>query len=184
MKLSLFLLILLLSPLKSFSEDGHYDGPVQWNEFRKHVLEEEKAQELKGLSYMISGAVAAVGGTVGYFHSEEIFSQTLFAITSNVGLAAIGVGASYYWAGSETSSFYYALEGSSLSLAQKNEVLQRYLLKQNELRENRRWIRVATHALIAAVNIYSASQSEDEDMRGLFYFLGGANAVLAISYSF
>jgi len=161
-----------------------YDGEAHWNEFREYVLQQQKEEERKGLAYMISGTVAAIGGTIGYHQSEEIFSRTIFAITSNVGLAAIGLGATYYWTGNETDSFFYAVDGSSLTLHQKNELLARYLSREREERENRRWIRVATHALIAAVNLYSASQENSSEMRSLFYFLGGANAIMAVSYSF
>ncbi|NUN07283.1 MAG: hypothetical protein HUU57_16180, partial [Bdellovibrio sp.] len=106
------------------------------------------------------------------------------SIASNVGFAAIGVGALSYLTYSERDSFFYALDGSSLSVQQRNEVLQRYLIKERQERDKRRWIRVATHALIAAVNLYSASQEKQSDIRSLYYFLGAANTVLAVSYSF
>ncbi|MBV2168163.1 MAG: hypothetical protein KUL82_05590, partial [Bdellovibrio sp.] len=106
------------------------------------------------------------------------------AITSNVGLIAIGWGATQYWTSNELDTFFYAIEGSSLSVAEKNEVLQRYLFKERKENERRRWIRVATHALIAVANLYSASQEQNSEVRSVFYFLGGANTLLAISYSF
>lgn len=186
MRLILFSAFILFLSCASwaFEREVSYDGTAQWNEFRHFVLEQQKEDERVGLGYMISGAVAAVGGSIGYHQSEEVFSRTVFAITSNVGLAAIGLGATYYWTGNEVDSFFYAIDGSSLSLAEKNEVLQRYLSKERQEKENRRWIRVATHALIAVANLYSASQEESSEVRSVFYFLGGANALLAISYSF
>ncbi|WII72296.1 hypothetical protein QJS83_00250 [Bdellovibrio sp. 22V] len=181
----IFLFILwVVSPSWALEREVSYDGSPNWNEFRHFVLEQQYEDEKMGLAYMISGAVAAVGGTIGYYQSEELFSRTIFAITSNVGLAAMGLGASYYWTGNEVDSFFYAIDGSSLSLAEKNEVLQRYLFKDREEKRKRRWIRVATYALIAAANFYSASREESADLRSVFYFLGGANTVLAISYSF
>lgn len=161
-----------------------YEGAANWNDFRKYVLNQQEQDQQKGMGYIISGTVAAVGGAIGFYQSEEVFSRTVFAITSNIGLAAIGVGASYYWTGSSVDSFFYAIDGSSLSLAEKNEVLQRYLDKEREEKENRRWIRVATYSLIAAANLYSASQEKSADIQSVFYFLSGANALLALSYSF
>lgn len=176
----------LLFTLQSFAQEREldYQGAANWNEFRKYVLQQRDEDEKKGLGYIISGGVAAVGGTIGFYQSEEVFSRTVFAITSNIGLAAIGLGASYYWTGSDVDSFFYAIDGSSLSLAERNEVLQRYLEKEREAKESRRWIRVATYSLIALANLYSATQEESADIQSVFYFLGGANALLAISYSF
>jgi hypothetical protein len=108
----------------------------------------------------------------------------MYAVTANVGIAAVGLGATYYWTGNENDSFYQAIDGSSLSPQQKNEVLNRFLTRQRQEREHRRWIQVATHALVAAVNLYSAHQEENADIQSVFYFLGGANAILAISYAF
>lgn len=164
--------------------EGRYDGPGNWNEFRQFVHVHQEEKERKGLAFMISGTLAAIGGSVGYHDSEEVFSRTVFAITSNVGIGAIGLGATYYLTGSEAQSFYSSIEGSSLSPAQKNEVLQRFLQNERRERERRKWIRVATHALLATANFISASQEDSDEVRSVFYFLGGANTVLAITYSF
>lgn len=183
----LFLILsVVLFGMQSFAQERelNYQGTANWNEFRKYVLHQREEDEKKGLGYIVSGTVAAVGGTIGFYQANEVFSRTVFAITSNIGLAAIGLGASYYWTGSNVDSFFYAIDGSTLSLAQRNEVLQRYLEKEQESRETRRWIRVATYSLIALANFYSASQEKSADVQSVFYFLGGANALLAISYSF
>nr|BFD60297.1 hypothetical protein CKG001_24040 [Bdellovibrio sp. CKG001] len=176
--------VLLSHPSWAMKRETAYTGAVQWTEFRQYVLHQQQEDERTGVAYMISGAVAAIGGTIAYQQSEEVFSRTIFAITSNLGLAAIGLGATYYWTGNELDSFYYAIEGSSLSLAERNEVLQRFLYKQQEEKRKAKWIRVATHALLAAANIYGATQEENKEISSVFYFLGGANAVLALTYTF
>lgn len=185
MKFMAMVLITIFS-FQAFAQEREldYDGAANWHDFRKYVLTQRELDEQKGLGYIVSGTVAAVGGAIGFYQSEEIFSRTVFAITSNIGLAAIGLGASYYWTGSSVDSFFYAIDGSSLSLAEKNEVLQRYLDKEREQKETRRWIRVATYSLLAAANLYSATQENSADVQSVFYFLAGANAILAISYSF
>lgn len=177
--------LILTSCLSEAKErQSYYDGGAQWKEFKEFVIDQRVEDEKLGLSYMISGAVATVGGVYGYYAAEEVFSRSMFAITSTIGIAAIGLGASYYWTGNEYDSFYYALEGSGLSVTERNKILQRYLEKEKAERENRKWIRVATHALIAAVNFYGASQESNNDAKAIFLFLGGANAVLAVSYGF
>ncbi len=180
--LGLFLLAASWGEAKE--KQDYYDGVAQWKEFKEFVVEQRAEDEKLGLSYMISGAVATVGGVYGYYAAEEVFSRSMFAVTSTIGLAAIGLGASYYWTGNEYDSFYYALEGSGLSLSQRNKVLQRYLEKEKVEREHRKWIRVATHALIATVNIYGATHESNNDAKAIFWFLGGTNAILAVSYSF
>jgi hypothetical protein len=187
-KLLLIFFVLIFAQL-SFAgidrdEETEYNGPMQWKEFRKFVLEEHERDQERGLSYMISGGIAALGGTLAYQNAEEPFGRAMYAITANVGVAAIGLGATYYWTGNENDSFFHAIEGSSLSPQQKNEVLNRFLTRQRHEREHRRWIQVATHALIAVMNLYSAQQEKNADIQSVFYFLGGANAILAISYAF
>lgn len=165
-------------------QESEFNGPTQWNDFRTFVLQEQDRDKERGLSYMISGGIAAIGGTLAYHGTEEPFGRAMYAVTANVGIAAVGLGATYYWTGNENDSFYQAIDGSSLSPQQKNEVLNRFLTRQRQEREHRRWIQVATHALVAAVNLYSAHQEENADIQSVFYFLGGANAILAISYAF
>lgn len=168
----------------AFETDLTYHGEAQWNEFRQFALKQQDENEKLGQAFIISGVLATIGGSVGYYQSEELLSRTIFAITSNLGIAAIGLGASYLWTGSPVDSFFYAIDGSSLSLQEKNEVLRRYLYKEHKENEHRRWIKVATHALIAALNIYTATQETSSEVRSVFYFLGGVNILLAVSYSF
>lgn len=188
MKKFLLIFVLLLAQnswaVLDRDQEAEFHGPTQWKEFRAFVLEEHERDQERGLSYMISGGIAALGGTLAYNGTEEPFGRAMYAITANVGIAAIGLGATYYWTGNENDSFYQAIEGSSLSPQQKNEVLNRFLTRQRQEREHRRWIQVATHALVAAVNLYSAHQEQNADIQSVFYFLGGANAILAISYAF
>lgn len=182
----IFTLLFAQNSLALFDRDqeNEFTGPTQWTEFRTFVLEEHERDRERGLSYMISGGIAAIGGTLAYHGTDEPFGRAMYAVTANVGIAAVGLGATYYWTGNENDSFYQAIDGSSLSPQQKNEVLNRFLTRQRQEREHRRWIQVATHALVAAVNLYSAHQEENADIQSVFYFLGGANAILAISYAF
>ncbi len=179
-----FCFLLMCSIGKTYQSESDFSGQASWIEYKAYMAVEKERHRDVGLSYLISGSIATVGGLIAYEAASDSLSRVLYAVTANVGIAAIGLGATYYWTSSEEEIFYDTLEGSSLNLQQKNELLARYLQKQRQQRDSRRWIQVATHALIAAANFYSAAQEENADVRSIFYFLGGANTALAISYSF
>jgi hypothetical protein len=166
------------------SDESHYQGLPEWSQFKQFIREQQEEDERLGLSYMISGGLAAVGGVIGYDLSNDPLSRSVYALTSTVGIAAIGLGASHYWTGNEYDSFFFALEHSNISVQEKNRILQKYLEKEHDKREARRWIRVVTHSLIAVANFYSASREPNGDVKPVFIFLGTVNTVLAISYSF
>lgn len=184
-----FLVMVVLSGVSSSAlalsdlDDG-YLGPAQWTTFDEYMKERNEDDRVRGLSYIFSGAIATIGGVVGYSSSTDSLSRGLYVITQSVGVAVIGYGANTYWLGNEYSSFYHALDGSSLSPAQKAEVLQRFLERDRAQRRRANWIKIATHSLIAVANLYSASHEEDKTVRGVLHFLAGTNAVIAFSYAF
>ncbi|WP_413288505.1 hypothetical protein [Bdellovibrio sp. HCB337] len=190
MRYTLMVLLLVLFSLcrlqaHAYSSDlNYYEGPAQWDSFNKYMRERQKEDRVTGMSYMISGAIATLGGVAGYYNSDDSFSRGVYAIAQSVGVAAVGYGANRYWNGNEYNSFYYAVEGAPLTSAQKAELLRRFLEKEKEERNKTRWIKIATHSLIAAVNLYSASREEDKNVRGVLNFLAGTNAIIAFSYAF
>lgn len=92
------------------SEDLGYGGPVQWESFKRYMKDRQEEDHIRGVSYMISGTVAVLGGVAGYYNSEDSFSRGIYAIAQSVGVAAIGYGANKYWNGNEYNSFFYAVE--------------------------------------------------------------------------
>ncbi|RYF53472.1 MAG: hypothetical protein EOO39_40730 [Cytophagaceae bacterium] len=188
-RFSLVVFIVLLMLLKvgvayAMIEDQGYQGPVQWDSFHRYMQERNEDDQIKGISYMVSGAIATVGGVAGYYASNDTLSRGIYAVAQSVGVAAIGYGANTYWIGNEYNSFHYALEGSSLSPGQKSELLSRFLERDRDQRQKANWIKIATHSLIALANLYSASHEEDKTVRGVLHFLAGTNAVIAFSYAF
>lgn len=190
MRHALLVLMLILFSLcrlqqaQAYTSEVAYEGPVQWEAFNKYMQERQKEDRVTGMSYIISGTIATAGGLAGYYNSEDSFSRGVYAIAQSVGVAAIGYGANRYWNGNEYNSFFYAVEGARLTPAQKAELLKRFLEKEKEEREKSRWIKIATHSLIAVVNLYSASHEEDKNVRGVLNFLAGTNAIIAFSYAF
>jgi hypothetical protein len=184
--LLVFMMMFLMATTARAEADGDsdYGGPTQWDSFRHYMKERQEDDRIRGMSYMISGAIATVGGIAGYYNADDSFNRGVYAIVQSVGVAAIGYGANSYWNGNEYNSFFYAVEGAHLTGAQKAELLQRFLEKEKEQRRRSRWINVATHSLIAVANLYSASHEQDRNVRGVLNFLAGTNAIIAFSYAF
>lgn len=184
--IALFLILLLAgaTPVRAGEKDIRYDGPDSWAEFEAAMQEREHQDRVAGLSYLLSGAIATVGGIAGSATNDDGFSRSVFAISQTLGIAAMGYGASLYWNGNDYASFYRSVRDSSLSPAQKTELLKRFLAYERNERDRARWIRFGTHALLAAVNFYSASQEDNRDVRSVLQFLGGVNVILAVSYTF
>jgi hypothetical protein len=181
---SLMVALLLLISAGASASDIIYEGPADWSSFDKFMNSKAREDEISGISYMISGVIASVGGAVGYYSSEDPNSRGLYAVAESVGVAALGYGATVYFVGNEYVSFYRAVDGSRLSPLQKTEILKRFLDNEKKENERRRWIKVATHSLIAAINFYSASRDEDRNIRGVLNFLGAVNLVMAATYAF
>jgi hypothetical protein len=182
--LSFLFLSLGTMAAQAFTSDEGYQGPVQWDSFDHYMQDRNEEDRVRGISYMVSGTIATIGGVIGYYGSSDSFSRGIYAVAQSVGVAAIGYGANTYWIGNEYNSFYYAVHGSSLSSSQKAELLQRFLERDHEQRRKATWIKVATHSLIAVANLYSASREDDKTVRGVLHFLAGTNAVIAFSYAF
>lgn len=178
----IFLFILITST--AHADDIDYDGPSNWESFHQFMIERAKQDEITGLSYMISGGLAAVGGNIGYYSSTDTFSRGAYALTQSAGIFAIGYGASIYWNGNEFDSFYRAVRDSSLSPLQKTEVLQKFLENERAQKDREDMIRMGTFILLSAMNFYSATQEDDNDVKNVFNFLGGVNLLLAFSYAF
>ncbi len=177
--------VLFLGGLESVrAASTHYTGPETWVDFQRTMDEQAEKDRITGLSYMLSGGVATLGGIAGYASADDSLSKGAFAIAQTVGVAAIGFGASTYWNGNEYRSFYLAVRESQLTTEQKTDLLRRYLAHEKEQRQHSRWIRAATHFALGALNFYSASREPNADVRGLFQFLGTVNAVIGFSYSF
>ncbi|MBK9321881.1 MAG: hypothetical protein IPM97_02795 [Bdellovibrionaceae bacterium] len=184
--IAIFMSAQLINVATAFAYSGEtgYLGPVDWDSFHGYMQKRKHEDHVLGTSYMISGVVAIAGGVIGYYSSSDPLSRGVYAVAQSVGVAAIGYGANVYWIGNEYNSFYHAIEGSTLTRAQKSEVLTRFLVRDREYRKKANWIQVATHSLVAAVNFYSATREEDRTVRNLLYFLAGTNAAIAFSYAF
>lgn len=169
-------------PLRTNERNVRYDGPESWVAFEEQMKDQERKDQVAGISYMVSGGIATLGGIAGAQNSTDVLSRGIFAISQTLGVAALGYGASLYWNGNDYASFYRAVRDSSLSSAQKTELLQKFLANERAQNDRSRWIHITTHGLLAAVNFYSASQEENKDVRSLLQLLGVVNVVIAFTW--
>lgn len=177
-------LVIILMTAIAQADDVIYDGPSDWTLFDQFMKKQEEEDQIKGLSYLVSGTLATVGGSIGYYESSDTFSRGAYALTQSLGILAIGYGASIYWTGNEFGSFYTAVKDSNLTNAQRNELLARFLKAEQIRYERDQAIRMSTHFLLAAVNFYASTRETDKDVKKLFQFLGGINLFLALTYAF
>lgn len=183
--LALFLTIVLTLPAHAWQAvEVRYEGPESWTNFETYMREREHADRIEGLSYMIGGSIATLGGVAGYYSATDVLSRGVFAVSQTLGVVSIGYGASIYWNGNDYSSFYRAVRDSSLTPAQKTEVLKNFLENEREARVRSEWIGFGTQLLLATVNFYSASKEKDRDLRNLFQLMGALNIGIAFAYVF
>ena len=156
-----------------------------WSEFSKTIEELRSKQKSEGVAYMVSGFLVLVGGGFGYANSTDSLQKVAFSLSQSLGIGALGYGYYSYKIGGGDRTFYDSVAGvSSLNEIQKDELTRSYFkVRQDNLKTNE-WIRFVTHSLIAGLNLVYASQESNADVRSALYFVGGVNAMAAISIAF
>ncbi len=72
----------------------------------------------------------------------------------------------------------------TLTLAQKNELIQNYYAIQKDREKKGRFIKAITHGLVASVNAYNATTATSSDLKTTLYFVSGVNALAALTFAF
>lgn len=183
-----FFLILSLS-FGAFAQGGSKDlaepsDARDWNSFDSYMSAIQQRDQTVGTSYLVSGILVTVGSVAGYYSTEDSTSKVAYAFSQSLGIAAIGYGAAKLTIGHEYNSFYAAVRGTRLTNEQKNSLLKIYLEQEKEKRESLRKIKIATHLLLGAVNLYSATREKDTNVKTVFQFLSGINFAVALAYTF
>ena len=155
-----------------------------WPSFEEYMKQKEHQDEIQGLSYMISGGLAVIAGTSGYFSATSSVSRSFFALAQTIGVIGVGYGAQSYYLGNGHQSFYLSVKNSNLTPEQRNQILNHYLILEKKRHDQARWIQVGTHSLIALVNLYTASRETDESVKNLLGVVAATNIVMAVTYSF
>lgn len=153
-----------------------------WSDFSSAMQEQEKRDKETGFAYMLSGALLTLGGSIGYHNAKTSVEKLAFSVTQSLGIAGVGYGATLYHVGHNHRAFYKSIDNvPSLSDTQKDDIFLSYAREMRSREVNSRWIRVVSHSLVAAINIYNGSREEDESLRQGLYFIGAANAFAAFS---
>ena len=169
----------ICAPATKLNEDE-----PRWRNFRSYMIQQNNKNHIDGLSYIISGGLATAGGVYGYETSTDPLAKAVFGLSQSLGIVAIGYGA-FKWAnGNEHSMIFQTLEKSKMTPEQKDEFLTAYFEEVKKQRKQSKLIKAVTHGLVAALNTYHAATEKNKDLKSAFYFIGGINALAAISYSF
>lgn len=155
-----------------------------WGQFDDFMKEGERRDKEIGWSYILSGVLVAAGGTLGAQATEDVGSKMVFGLSASLGVGAAGYGIIKLYNGSESKNFYETLKESSLSLAQKDELVRRYLMKEREKDQIMRTTRIVTHLVAAGLNFYAASQEKDQNAKNFLQLFAGVNCALALAYTF
>lgn len=168
----------------SWAQDEFKFNSLKWDEFSKEVELQKEKDRRNGLSYIISGSLALIGGVLGNNVAEDTAEKGIYTVFQTIGVASIGYGAYAWQIGGEERSIYQTLQYSKLTPDQKSQFLRAYAYQRKEKEKRDRYIRAVTHGLIAGLNFYNASQQKQEGLKGTLNFIGGVNLLAAISFTF
>jgi hypothetical protein len=162
----------------------YFTGDPSWTNFDQYMHQAEKEDEKIGWSYVISGVLVGVGGTLGSQYGSDDATKVMYGLTSTVGLVAAAYGLERLYNGNNYTSFYQSLLQSSLTEQQRNELVANYIRNEREKEKRRKRIAMITNVVMAGLNIYSASQESDKNASTFFYGFAAVNLGLALSYTF
>lgn len=182
--IKLFLIIVLFSTKVFATEEDFKFDFSNWEDFYKQVEIQKEKDKKNGLSYIISGSLALIGGIWGNSISEDTAEKGIYTIFQTIGVASIGYGAFVWQIGGEERSLYQTLHFSKFTTEQKSQFLRSYNFQKKEREKKERLVKAVTHGLIAGLNFYNASQQKQDSLKSTLNFIGGVNLLAAISFTF
>jgi hypothetical protein len=169
---------------QAHAEEVAFNSTMSWKEYDAAVGEPRKLETAEGWGYLVSGSLALAGGIVGAGISSDPLAKGVYSLSQTIGIAALGYGSYKLMVGSDHQAFQNSLRGTKLSERQRNDLVRGYLAyRQEEVRKTER-VKAITHGLIAGLNFYNASIEKNNDLKTVFYFIGGINALAAIHFAF
>lgn len=160
------------------------NGESRWKTFKMRMKDEETGDYRNGVSYILSGSLALVGGVWGATLTQDSLEKLAFTVFQTLGVASVGYGSYLWWVGNEDRLIFSALKQAQLTDEQKSQFLEAYERTKTERKKRDSLVRVITHGLIAGLNLYNGSRATDENIRNALYFIGGVNVLAAVSFSF
>ncbi len=117
--------------------------------------------------------------------ASDPLEQGIYSLFQSIGIASIGFGAYKWKVGDENRLIITSLKNSQdLSDEQKYKFIMTYNLEKAETDVSDKKIRAITHGLIALLNFYNASQYSHESVKNTLVFIGTANLLASLSYTF
>lgn len=179
------MLIVFLLAQQSFANENEFQFTTSnWEDFSKEIEMQKEIDRKNGMSYLISGSLALVGGILGGNMTDDPAEKGIYTVFQTIGVASIGYGISVWQIGGEERSLYQTLQYSKLGSEQKSQLLRAYNFQRKERERKDHIIRAITHGLIAGLNIYSATQQKQDGLKNSLYFVGGVNLLASISFTF
>ncbi len=156
-----------------------------WERFETFSKNKTRNDYLNGLSYIISGSLAYVGGQFGQSASNDQIEKGVFSVFQTIGIASIGYGAYTWKVGGDDRLLYETLqEAPGLDERDRAAIVRSYFSSRREREKRERLVKAITHGIIAAHSLYTATQQTNESIKNAFFFIGGVNVLATISYSF
>lgn len=156
-----------------------------WSYFEKANQKALEMDRVNGMSYIISGSIALLGGIAGSSVTSDPLEKGIYALFQTIGVASVGYGAYKWRVGDEERLLVKSLNSTpELNDFQRLAFIKVYFGEQKDLNKEERMIKTVTHTLIALLNFYNASQQQAGGVKNSLYFIGGANLLAALSYTF
>lgn len=184
-KILVLVLILVVGvpPVYAFDKNSQWDAQ-NWPEFATEAKRQISLDEQNGISYMIGGSLALIGGLVGSSQTSDNVELAVFTVFQALGVASVGYGYHLSDSASEQRFLYNALNKTKMTTEQKSQFLTSYWQQKNEARRRTRWIRAITHTLVGGVILLNAQNQGDSGLKTALYIAGGVNLLSAISFTF
>ena len=173
----IFCVLLLCVSLSGFAQK------ISAYEFLKQKSKENKPTAIfNQYEDIISGSLAFVIGNVGYFTTDSSTLKLAFSGVQTVGIVGVGHGIyDYYYPHFETR----LLELLSKKQMSRGQLADGYVGLLGEMDRAKRVSLLWSSSLLTMQYALNAFISEDvpQDMKDIYLFLGGVNAIVA-SYSY
>lgn len=177
--------ILMVASSMARAEGSRQRDHTLWLRYDHTIEKMERQDRIDGISYIISGSLAVAGGLLGADTSNDALQRGIFIAFQSIGIASVGYGAYRWQIGDESRLMHDTLKLTpQLSDSQRMAILRSYYTRKKEVDRRVRIIRTITHGLIAGLNVYSATQQKNAGLKSALFFVGGINALAAVSFSF
>lgn len=155
---------------------------MSYANFAEQVKVESELKKTDGLSYMLSGGVALIGGGYGWSHGEKSVEKGFYSLAQSLGILAIGYGAEAYFLRGDDELFLQVLSSGDLTQVQKDRMVESYLMEKRQREEDVQWIRKTTFGLAGLLNMIYASQAKDSTLQNFLYVTAGVQLAWAFSF--